>query len=362
MIIRLLGILWLCFQFSLAQAQISVKEIQFENKEFNFGKLEYGHATIKAVFNFKNTSQTAFRISDVSAECGCTVPNWPKTDIKPGESATITANFDPSQFMGDVEKKIDVMGNFKDEISITLFIRGVINEPVFMDAEFQPGQFGYLRLSSNILGMGSFGDKGTQEAELKVYNDYNRPLSLTKVTKKPAYVDFNLPVDPILPGDTAVIKLLVHSDQVQNLGLVNDIIMFETSDIYYKTKSFEIAFELYHDMSSYTKKKMKKAPKIQLSERNFDLGRIKQGAKVSKEVIISNQGKMPLKILKVDSDCSCAFLNIEDVEIAPGASLTTQLTFDALFKDGLQNKTIFVYTNDPLQAKIKLNVKAFVTE
>ena len=40
-----------------------------------------------------NSGKTDLVISNVQPSCGCTVPVWPRTPIKPGDSAEVLANF-----------------------------------------------------------------------------------------------------------------------------------------------------------------------------------------------------------------------------------------------------------------------------
>src|ERR1700741_4910049 len=51
-------------------------------------------AKLEINYRFKNTGKHNLILSDVSASCGCTTPNWPKRPIAPGEEDVIKAVFD----------------------------------------------------------------------------------------------------------------------------------------------------------------------------------------------------------------------------------------------------------------------------
>lgn len=58
-------------------------------------------------FAFTNTSGKNITITDVKPSCGCTVPSYPKEAIKPGESAVITAVYNP-HYTGSFSKTLTV--------------------------------------------------------------------------------------------------------------------------------------------------------------------------------------------------------------------------------------------------------------
>tara|TARA_R110001632_G_scaffold152588_2_gene270264 strand:+ start:1597 stop:2058 length:462 start_codon:yes stop_codon:yes gene_type:complete len=66
--------------------------IEFDKTEFKFGTVNEGDI-VEAKFVVINSGKTDLLITKVQPSCGCTVPEWPKTPIKPGESAEILAKF-----------------------------------------------------------------------------------------------------------------------------------------------------------------------------------------------------------------------------------------------------------------------------
>jgi len=67
-------------------------EIQFDRTEFQFGTVNEGDV-VEAKFVVINSGKTDLIITKVQPSCGCTVPEWPRTAIKPGESGEILAKF-----------------------------------------------------------------------------------------------------------------------------------------------------------------------------------------------------------------------------------------------------------------------------
>ncbi|MBA3901216.1 MAG: DUF1573 domain-containing protein, partial [Bacteroidetes bacterium] len=82
----------------IAVVEPETKEEKFpgpkvENPSFDFGKVEYGKV-VEHQFKIKNEGETDLIIFDAIGSCGCTVPEFSKSPIAPGEEAIITVKFD----------------------------------------------------------------------------------------------------------------------------------------------------------------------------------------------------------------------------------------------------------------------------
>lgn len=100
--------------------------IEFKAVEHNFQKLEYkGDASY--FFEFKNTGKAPLILTNVSASCGCTTPEWTKEPILPGKTGKIKVTYN-SQIIGVFTKLIYVYSNAATNM-ITLTIKGEITPP-----------------------------------------------------------------------------------------------------------------------------------------------------------------------------------------------------------------------------------------
>jgi len=84
--------------------------IQFEATEINFGEVKEG-ATVSKIYKFKNTGKKRLVIEKVEGSCGCTVAEWPKYPVEPGENAEIKVNFNSLGKRGEQDKVITVTAN-----------------------------------------------------------------------------------------------------------------------------------------------------------------------------------------------------------------------------------------------------------
>ena len=109
---------------SYAAIQGGEAEITFENTSHNFGTFSESSPKVTCTFKFKNTGDGPLVIHQASASCGCTVPQYPKEPIKPGESGQITVIYNGAgKFPGHFKKSITIRSNGKNEMT-RLYIEG----------------------------------------------------------------------------------------------------------------------------------------------------------------------------------------------------------------------------------------------
>ena|SRR5688572_17318004 len=82
----------------------------FEKDNHEFGEIQQGERVTYA-FKFKNTGKAPLVISSASASCGCTVPEYTKTPVQPGEEGYINVTFDSAGKSGMVSKTVTLIAN-----------------------------------------------------------------------------------------------------------------------------------------------------------------------------------------------------------------------------------------------------------
>jgi hypothetical protein len=84
--------------------------MEFEKDFHDFGRVIQGEK-VSYSFKFTNTGNSDLIISKVSSTCGCTVPDFPKTPIGPGDTQKIEVRFDSENRRGFQNKSITVISN-----------------------------------------------------------------------------------------------------------------------------------------------------------------------------------------------------------------------------------------------------------
>lgn len=97
----------------------------FEKSEIDYGKIAQGADPLRK-FKFKNTGTEPLVIKNARGSCGCTVPNYKKEPVMPGETSEIEVRYD-TQRVGEFTKTITIESNEGDQPRI-LTIRGTVNE------------------------------------------------------------------------------------------------------------------------------------------------------------------------------------------------------------------------------------------
>ncbi len=104
-------------------------------------------------------------------------------------------------------------------------------------------------------------------------------------------------------------------------------------------------------------------PKLVVAERIFDLGALIEGDKAVATWRIENHGDADLVVEQLKAGCGCTAVKLHDDDrtIKPGGQLDLDAEFDSRGRRGSQRKNISVYTNDPSEPKLKLELTAQVS-
>lgn len=87
-----------------------VPSFAFAKEIHDFGTINDGDI-VEHVFQFTNSGEAPLIISNATATCGCTVPNWPKQPIAVGETGEIQVRFNSRNKAGIQNKTITITAN-----------------------------------------------------------------------------------------------------------------------------------------------------------------------------------------------------------------------------------------------------------
>lgn len=105
-----------------------ISEIAFANPTFNYGVIESGEV-VQTIFTFTNTSDEPLIISNAKGSCGCTVPEWPKAPIAPGETGQFVVRFNSKNKLGMQSKRVTITAN-TEPAHTYLTIKGEVLEAI----------------------------------------------------------------------------------------------------------------------------------------------------------------------------------------------------------------------------------------
>ena len=84
-------------------------KITFEEDMYDYGDVPYdgnGYHT----FIFENTGNEPLVLGEVKGSCSCTVPEWTRTPIAPGEKGEIRVKYDTKR-VGAINKSVSINSN-----------------------------------------------------------------------------------------------------------------------------------------------------------------------------------------------------------------------------------------------------------
>ncbi|MBP3845466.1 MAG: DUF1573 domain-containing protein [Prevotella sp.] len=103
-------------------------QIKFDKTTHNFGTFSESEPKVTCSFSFTNIGEQPLMINQAIASCGCTVPEYTKTPIQPGEKGQIKVTYNGTgKFPGHFKKSITVRTNGAVELT-RLYIEGDMTE------------------------------------------------------------------------------------------------------------------------------------------------------------------------------------------------------------------------------------------
>ena len=103
-------------------------EIKFDKLTHDFGTFSEKKPVVTYTFTYTNVGEQPLIINQAVASCGCTVPEYTKSPIKPGEQGQIKVTYNGTgKFPGHFKKSITIRTNGVVEMT-RLYIEGEMTE------------------------------------------------------------------------------------------------------------------------------------------------------------------------------------------------------------------------------------------
>ena len=103
---------------------------KFDQTAYSFGTIPEKGGKVSHTFEFTNEGDANLVIVDASADCGCTVPEFSREPVKPGDEGEITVRFNgKGRPHGSFKKIVRVRSNALNSLAVA-FVKGRIARPV----------------------------------------------------------------------------------------------------------------------------------------------------------------------------------------------------------------------------------------
>lgn len=120
-----------------ASASRTKTTLTFDKTEHDFGRIKQGDS-VECAFKVTNTGNEPLVIEDAKGSCGCTVPEYPKEPIPPGQSRDIKVKFNSAGKRDNQQKTVTLTAN-TDLLQSVLTIKAFVEAPA---GEEQKGEKG----------------------------------------------------------------------------------------------------------------------------------------------------------------------------------------------------------------------------
>lgn len=343
--------------FIITLSAIAQPRLSSNKETHNFGQIEWKHP-VTVEYTITNTGDKPLVLTNVTTSCACSVADWTKKPIAPGEKGTVSATFD-AKALGHFEKTVGIYSNAQPSLVYLKFVGEVVQE-VTDFAKTHPYAIGSIRLDRTEFDFPDAhrGEKPT--ITFSVVNLSDRPYEPV-LMHLPPYLKMERTPDVVLKGKKGKIKLTLDTKQLTDLGLTQTSVYLArfAGDKVSEENEIPVSAILLPDFSGMTMQDSLNAPAIRLSEANIDLSaRLAKKNKASHDIVIINTGKAPLQINKLQVFNSSVGVSLKKTVLQPGASTKLRVT---IHKKNTGKKKhhlrILMITNDPARPKVEINIK-----
>jgi hypothetical protein len=349
--------------FALSVSLFSQPTMKLSVKEHDFGtfKEESGRQTFD--FEVTNTGTAPLVIQNIVASCGCTTPEWTKQPIPAGGKGKITAIYDPQGRGGEnFTKSLSVYTNSKPEV-VVLTIKGQVIPHERTIEEIYIFPVGPVRFESNHLAFTNVKKTEKKIRVMQVINPSKDPVKIEFENQVP-HLALKANPETLKPGQKGIIEGTYDATKNNAWGNVSDMVKIKINGAVQENVYYYVSANLVEDFSSLSKADLENAPVFKLASTTVDLGKMPGSTAREVEFKFTNAGKRDLMIRQVRSTCGCTAVQQgkEGEGIKPGQSSSIKAVFNSGSYKGKVTKIIYVYTNDPKNSEVMLQLNADVEQ
>ncbi|MEX0966994.1 MAG: DUF1573 domain-containing protein [Bacteroidia bacterium] len=332
--------------------------LDFEETSFDFGVFAEDGPMMSYTFYFVNKGKAPVKLETVKAECGCTTPKWTKEEVLPKDTGKVSVIFDPMNRPGKFNKSITVTTNGFPQ-QVMLYISGNVTPRVKTAKDLYPTELGNLRVLINHINLGEIYTNEEDSVHMAFYNDGEETIVFAEIETPP---HLKIHADPkfLPPGEKGRFIIYFDGAKQEDLGFVHEKVMVKTNDKAQPEKELIVMATVKQYFSPLDEEEMANAPKLEFKQDVIDYGNIPLDRTSEVTFEYKNTGKQPLVLYKVKTSCGCTASQPEKEKLEPGESSKLRVTFTPPGKVGYEEKTITVWSNDPLTPQQTLTIKANV--
>lgn len=347
------------YAFAAAALTAAAQPRFSSNKEtHSFGQVEWKHpATVQ--YTITNTGDQPLVLTKVEPDCACSVAQWTQTPIAPGDKGVIEVEFD-AEALGRFDKSVAVYSNAQPHLAYLRFTGEVVREITDFTKTY-PFLIGQIRIDKNEIVFPDTHRGAKPVIRIGVVNQSDRPYEPV-LMHLPSYLDMKVEPAVLQKGERGVITLTLNTEKLAELGLTQASVYLSrfTGDKVGDENEIPLSAVLLPDFTGMTDADRANAPVAHLSETDLDLSALLAKKKrVKHDIQLTNNGRSPLQISKLQVFNPALGVSLKKSVLQPGETTRLRVTVD---KKNIARKRrhlrILMITNDPVQPKVEINIKA----
>lgn len=332
--------------------------VRWLETEYNFGAFDEDDGKVSTRFRFVNDGSEPVQIEHVRSSCGCTVPEYSRSPIAPGETASITAVYNPTGRPGRFSKSLLV--KLTDGTSQKLLIEGVVIGAQNTVRSRFPIEAGPVRLRGNLLTFGTVSPGHIKAEYTEIYNTSHDTIRPTW-SDVPKYLRITAAQEGVPPGEQGTYSLVFAPTAGTPYGIVTDSLTLNIPG----TDPVKVEFVaiVEEDFSKYTEQQLADAPKIVVEPSKVDFGQFSTSeGPITRNFTVTNQGKNPLLLRRIYTTEKGFTVKAKFDKLKKGKSGQVTVTFDPsgfTSPSPMLNGRLQVITNDPAHSQYTVRLVGF---
>lgn len=351
----LLIILALCAFTAPAHAQLV-----FTPDSWDFGTIPETDGRVSHTFTGENRGDKPVVILDVVTTCGCTVPEFTKRPIRPGEKTTVKVTYDPTNRPGAFTKELGVYSSERRKIA-TLTVHGTVTpRPKTIDELYPVDAGGGLQLASTLCTFSYIREGQQVQSAIGCTNTSNRPIRLELHPQESSGLLTTDYPREIAPGQTAEINLMyLNPEGAPRYGTLRDALEVRADGR--SNGTLIVAHGIGIDKSPEDRER---TPKVQITENIIKFGPVKHNApKQQRTFTLTNTGDGELIVRAVETGGKVTTTLTPGQRIPSGSSFTARVTLDPGKQEyGVVTDFVMIITNDLTRPMRRMRATAIVED
>ena len=347
------GVLPFCL---LTFSPVNAQKLIADEPVVNVGKTGY-QVPVTATFELKNKGSRHLVIESVKPDCGCTSVDYPRRSVNAGEKFTITMTYD-AQMLGHFCKQAAVYSNGSKE-PFYLTMEGVVLAELKDYSNTYPYAFGDLLADMDNVEFDDVNKGERPEVVINIVNNGEKVMT-PNVLHLPSYLTAVAEPETLAPGRGGKITLTLNSQNIHDFGLTQTTVYLASQLGENVSGDIELPVSavLLPNTVGYGDNYKQFAPRLQLSTDSIVLGKIDGKTKKQEVIMMTNVGRLPLKISSLQMFTPGLKVTLDSRELQPQQSVRLKVAIadrNALLK-ARQRPRVLMITNDPEHAKVVLRV------